>query len=58
MGKKLVKIQAWQRTKVRNKIEVIEEARDKGRKVHSASLMDICHLKNSELEPSISKIQR
>ena len=48
---KLEKIPAWQLTKVRNKKEVIEEARSKGRKVHFASLMDLCHLKNSELEP-------
>ena len=31
---------------VRNKKEVIGEARNKGRKVHFASLMDLCHLKN------------
>ena len=46
------KIPAWQLTRVRNKKEVIEEARNKGRKVHFASLMDLCHLKNSELEPN------
>ena len=28
--------------------EVIDEARNKGRKVHFASLMDLCHLKNAE----------
>ena len=33
----------------------MEEARNKGRKVHFASLMDICHLKNSELEPQYQK---
>ena len=38
--------------KVRNKSEVIDEARTKGIKVHFASLMDICHLKNAELEQS------
>ena len=27
----------------------------KGRKVHFASLMDLCHLKNSELEPQFQK---
>ena len=27
----------------------------KGRKVHFASLMDLCHLKNSELEPNFQK---
>ena len=34
---KLEKISAWQLTKVRNKKEVIEGARNKGRKVHLAS---------------------
>ena len=48
---KLETIPAWPLTKVRNKKEVIEEARNKSRKVHFASLMDPCHLKNSELEP-------
>ena len=33
------------------KKEVIEEARSKGRKVHFSSLMDLCHQKNSELQP-------
>ena len=37
-------------SKVRSKKEVIDEARAKGAKVHFASLMDICHLKNAELE--------
>ena len=41
--------------KIRNKKEVIEEARNKGRKIHFASLMDLCHLKNSELEPQFQK---
>ena len=48
---KLEKIPAWQLTKVRNKKKVVEESRNKGRKVHIASLMDLCHLKNLELEP-------
>ena len=47
---KLEKIQVWDMTKVRNKSEVIDEAGTKGKKVHFASLMDICHLKNAELE--------
>ena len=34
----------------RSKKEVIDEARTKGAKVHFALLMDICHLKNAELE--------
>ena len=47
---KLENILAWNLTKVRSKKEVIDEARTKGVKVHFASLMDICHLKNAELE--------
>ena len=47
---KLEKIPAWDLTKVRNKLEVIDEAMTKGIRVHFASLMDICHLKNAELE--------
>ena len=43
---KLEKIPAWQLTKVR------KESR---RKVHFASLMDICHLENFELEPQYQK---
>ena len=46
---KLKKIQAWNLAKVRNKSEVIDEARNKDVKKHFASLMDICHLKNAEL---------
>ena len=46
---KLEKIHAWDLTKVRSKSEVIDEAGMKGAKVHFASLMDICHLKNAEL---------
>ena len=53
--KKLGKIPAWHLTNVRNKKEVIEEARNKGRKVHFASVKDLCHLKNSELEPKFQK---
>ena len=47
---KLEKISAWNLTKVRSKKEVIDEARTSGAKVHFASLMDKCHLKNAELE--------
>ena len=49
------KILAWQLTKVRNKKEVIDEARTTGAKVHFASLMDICHWKNAELEAKHQK---
>ena len=34
---------------------MIDEARNKGRKVHFASLMDLYHLRNSELEPRYRK---
>ena len=46
----LEKIPAWNLTKVRNKSDVVDEARKAGRKVHFASLMDFSHLKNAELE--------
>ena len=52
---KLEKIPAWDLTKVRSKKEVIDEARTKGAKVHFSSLMDICHLKNAELEAKHQK---
>ena len=54
MGK-IEKISTWNLTKVRSKSEVIDEARTKGAKVHFASLMDICHLKNAELEAKHQK---
>ena len=37
------------------KKEVIDEARTSGATVHFASLMDICHLKNAELEAKHQK---
>ena len=55
MGK-LDKISTWNLTKVRSKKEVIDEARSSGAKVHFASLMDTCHLKNAELEAKHQKI--
>ena len=52
---KLEKISAWNLTKVKSKKEVIDEARMSGATVHFASLMDICHLKNAELEAKHQK---
>ena len=52
---KLEKISAWNLTKVRCKKQVIDEARTSGATVHFASLMDICHLKNAELEAKHQK---
>ena len=52
---KLETISAWNLTKDRSKKEVIDEARTSGTTVHFASLMDICHLKNAELETKHQK---
>ena len=52
---KLEKFSARNLTKVRSKKEVIDETRTSGAKVHFASSMDICHLKNAELEAKHQK---
>ena len=52
---KLEKISVWNLTKVRGKKEVIDEARMTGATVHFASLMDIWHLKNADLETKHQK---
>ena len=49
------KFSAWNLTKVRSKKEVIDDARTSGAKVHFASFMDICDLKNAELEANYPK---
>ena len=54
---KLEKIPTWDKTQVKSKSEVVDEARTKGIKVHFASLMDICHLKNAELETKHQKFK-
>ena len=51
----LEKVPAWKKAKVRNKFDVIDEAREEGKKVHFASLMDLCQLKNAELESKHQK---
>ena len=40
---------------MRSKKEVILEAQRDKQKVHFATLMDICHLKNAEFEPKLQK---
>ena len=55
VDKEWEKLEAWNLTKVRSKKEVIDEARTSGAKAHLASLMDICHLKNAELEAKHQK---
>ena len=48
-------IPACQLDKDKSKKEVIEEAQKNNNKVHFASLMDLCHPKNAELEPQLQK---
>ena len=57
-GRSSKKCQFGKWSKVESKTEVILEAQREQRTVHFASLMDICHLKNAELEPKYQKIQR
>ena len=53
--KKLEIIPAWDSRKVKSKKEVILEAQRDKKKVHFATLMDICHLKSVELGPKLHK---
>ena len=53
--KKLETIPAWNLERVKSKKEVILKAQRDQNKVHLASLMDRCHLKNAELEPKLRK---
>jgi hypothetical protein len=46
---KLETKRAWNTAKVRPKAEVIAESKRTGRPVHFGSLMDLCHIKNSQL---------
>ena len=55
---KLEKLPAWQVTQVQSKKEAIGKAQKEGRTVHFATLMDFCHLKNSELQPQFQKYKR
>ena len=55
--KKLETSPAWRLDNVRSKKEAILEAQRDKKKVHFASLMDICHFKNAELEPKFQKFQ-
>ena len=56
--KKLETIQAWPVETVKSKKEVILEAQRDKKKAHFAALMDMCHLKNVELEPRLPKYKR
>ena len=46
---KLTNLPAWDESKVRGNADVIRKAQNKKNPVHSAALMDVCHLKHSEL---------
>ena len=46
---------SWQLDKVNSKKEVILDALTDKKKVHCATLIDICHLKNAESEPTFQK---
>ena len=46
---------AWQEYKLRNQKEVLEEAHKEGKPVHFATLMDLCHLKNSDVDKKRQK---
>ena len=42
-------------TKVKSEKKFIKKGQKEGRRVHLATLKDICHLKNSEVEPRYQK---
>ena len=52
---KLQQLPVWQVTKVKSRKEVFQKAQKEGRTVHFATLTDMCHLKNSELEQKFQK---
>ena len=53
--KKLEAISAWQLNKAKSNKEVIKVAQKDKKKVHLATLKDICHLRNEDLEPKYQK---
>ena len=56
--KKLETTPAWNLEKVKSKKEVILEAQRDKKKVHFATLMDICHLKKCGVGTPITEVQR
>ena len=54
--KKLQTLPAKDLEKDKSKKEAFLEAQRGKKKVHFATLMDTCHLKNSELEPKITEV--
>ena len=55
--KKLETTPAWKLEKVKSKKEDILEAQRDKKKVHFATLMNRCHLRNAELEPKLQKFK-
>ena len=55
---KLKTIPAWQLDRVKSKKEVIDEARRDKNNVHSATLMDVCHLEKWGVSTRITEVQR
>ena len=54
---KLETVPAWDFVKSQDKKVVILEALRDQQKVHSATLMDICHVKDTESDPNYRSIQ-
>ena len=56
--KKLETTPAWNLEKVKSKKEAILQAQRDNKKVHFATLVDICHLKKFGVETEIAEVQR
>ena len=56
--KKLETVPAGQLDKVKSKKEIILDAQRDKKKVHVATLMDICHLKKCRVRTKMSEVQR
>lgn len=54
---KLKIILAWQESKVKRELEVVDKAQTERKTVHVAMFMDLCHLKNSEFDKKFQKLQ-
>ena len=54
---KLENVQDWRVAKVKCKREVIEKPQNESRTVHVATVMDLCYIKNSELEQKVQKYE-
>ena len=56
--KKFETIPAWDLEKAKSKEEVFLEAQRDKQKVHIPTIVDRCQLKNAELDPKITEVQR